>query len=204
MGCMLPSWKNSEIQHNTFPGNSYNFHLCMWEVVGEHKANANNALIFASPFMKVQWHQQHYPSKSKKNESLLILVPYPPCNSPPLQTPLPQGGKHHFDISSRNGWLYCALLFFLCKCPLSELISPIIQFGVVKRSFTQCLWKGHMHRSNIMFQHDLHYQCCACTAAVLKCYGLVVQSPPPQGGGRLDIGGKITSGEVQQDPGETG
>ena len=52
-------------------------------------------------------------------------------------------------------------------------------FGVVKRSFTQCLWKGHTHRSNIMFQCDLHYQCCACTTAVLKCYGVGVQSPPP-------------------------
>ena len=49
---------------------------------------------------------------------------------PPLQSPLPPGGGgggRHFDISSGNGWLYCALLFFLCKCPLSELISPVIQ-----------------------------------------------------------------------------
>ena len=33
-----------------------------------------------------------------------------------------------------------------------------------------------------MFQCDSHYRCCACTAAVLKCYGLVVPPPPPQGG----------------------
>ena len=56
-------------------------------------------------------------------------------------------------------------------------------FGVVKRSFTQRLRKGHAHRSNIMFQCDSHYRCCACTAALLKCYGLVVPSPPSPGGG---------------------
>ena len=37
------------------------------------------------------------------------------------------GAERHFDMSAGNGWLYCALLFFLCKCPLSELISPVIQ-----------------------------------------------------------------------------
>ena len=34
-------------------------------------------------------------------------------------------------------------------------------------------------QTNVMFQCDSYYQCCACTAAVLKCYGLVVQPPPP-------------------------
>ena len=37
------------------------------------------------------------------------------------------GGGRHFDISSGNGWLFCALLFFLCKGALSELSSPAIQ-----------------------------------------------------------------------------
>ena len=71
------------------------------------------------------------------------------------------------------------------NCPLSMSRSSRL-FGVVKGSFTQCLWKGHVHRSGIMFHSDSHHQCCACTAAVLKCYGLVVQSshppPPPRGG----------------------
>ena len=62
-------------------------------------------------------------------------------------------------------------------------------FGVGQRSFTQCLWKGQGHQSNIMFQCDSHYRCCACTAAVLKCYGLVVQSPPPKGGTVTTLGG---------------
>ena len=60
-------------------------------------------------------------------------------------------------------------------------------FGVVKRSFTQCRWKGHAHRSNITFQCDSLDRCCACTAAVFKCCDLVVQSPrppPPRGGDR--------------------
>ena len=56
----------------------------------------------------------------------------PPCNLPlPLQPPPPpQRGERPFKISSGNGWLYCplcALPFFLCKCPLSELITPVIQ-----------------------------------------------------------------------------
>ena len=54
-----------------------------------------------------------------------------------------------------------------------------------------------------MFQCNSHYQCCACTAAVLKCCGLVAHPPPPPrgggnchfvtapplGGNRHDIGG---------------
>ena len=59
---------------------------------------------------------------------------------------------------------------------------------VIKRSFTTCLWKGHAHRSNITFHFSIssfNFRCCACTAAVLKRYGLVVQSPPPfQAGNR--------------------
>ena len=43
-----------------------------------------------------------------------------------------------------------------------------------------------------MFQCDSHYRCCACTAAILKCYGLVVQRLG--GGGRHDTGGEITRG----------
>ena len=58
-----------------------------------------------------------------------------------------------------------------------------------------------------MLQCDSHYRCCACAAAVLKCYGLVVQPPPPGGepslcdlspprgvGDRHDIGAEITKG----------
>ena len=50
---------------------------------------------------------------------------FAPLVLPPLAIPPPPGGGRHFDISSGNGWLYCALLSFLCKCPLSELISVI-------------------------------------------------------------------------------
>ena len=67
-------------------------------------------------------------------------------------------------------------------------------FGVVKRSITQCLWKGHAHRSNIMFQCDSHYRCCACTATIFKCYSLVVRSPPPPRGELSQHWGEITSG----------
>ena len=49
-----------------------------------------------------------------------MVAKYPLLHSPR------GGGGGHFDISSGNGWLYCALLFFLCKCPVSELISPVI------------------------------------------------------------------------------
>ena len=42
------------------------------------------------------------------------------------------------------------------------------------------LWNGPTHRNNIMFQCDSHYQGCACTAAVLKCYCLWVQPPTPR------------------------
>ena len=45
-----------------------------------------------------------------------------------------------------------------------------------------------MHRSNIMFQCDSHYRCCACIAAVVKCYSLVVQSG--RRGGH-DMGGGV-------------
>ena len=85
--------------------------------------------------------------------------------------------------------------------PMPELPTSSSSFGVVKRSFTQCLWKRHTHRRNIMFQCDSHHRCCACTAAVLKCCSWVVQSPPFQGVGgepslrdRHDIGGGITRG----------
>ena len=71
----------------------------------------------------------------------------------------------------------------LLNCPLSMTGSSRL-FGVVKRIFTQCLWKGHLHRNNIMSQCDSHYRCCACTATVLKCYSLAVQSRPPTGGNR--------------------
>ena len=102
-----------------------------------------------------------------------------------------------------------------CLVPLSQQGGPLLAtiighspfgpeswtfnsrlFGVVKRSFTQCPWKAHAHRSNIMFQCDSHYRCCACTAEVLKRYGLVVQSPPPPpiGGNRHDIGGRLQRG----------
>ena len=135
-------------------------------------------------------------------------VPYAPLVNPPPPLP-PRGGGRHFDISSGIGWLYCALLFFLCKCLLSELISPAIgtqiyatgtriwyhlaarvarcwqlsYWGQGCGPYIQCLWKGHTRKSNIVFQCDSHYRGCACTAAVLKCYGLVVQSIPPPGGG---------------------
>ena len=43
-----------------------------------------------------------------------------------------------------------------------------------------------------MFQCDSHYRCCACTAAILKCYGLVVQ---PLGGGTVTtLEGKLPGG----------
>ena len=47
----------------------------------------------------------------------------------PWQSPPPQGGGggRHFHIASGNGWLCCALLYFLCTGPLSELISRVIQ-----------------------------------------------------------------------------
>ena len=46
--------------------------------------------------------------------------------TPPLAIP-PRGGEGHFDMSSGNGGLYCGLLFFLCQCRLSEMISCVIQ-----------------------------------------------------------------------------
>ena len=80
------------------------------------------------------------------------------------------------------------------NCPVSMSRSSKL-FGVAKRCFTQCLWKGHVHRSNIIFQCDSHYRCCACTAAVLKRYGLVVQySPTPRGELPRHGGGGITRG----------
>ena len=47
-----------------------------------------------------------------------------------------------------------------------------------------------------MVQCDSHYQCCACTAADLKCYSLVVQSPRPPWGGNLHYmgGGGLQGG----------
>ena len=84
--------------------------------------------------------------------------------------------------ASKRAGNRAAQLTLSSNSPLSMSRSSRL-FGVVKRSFTQCLWKGHAHRSNIMFQCGSHYPCCACTAAVLKCCGSVMQSPPPPGGG---------------------
>ena len=42
-----------------------------------------------------------------------------------------------------------------------------------------------------MFQCDAHYRCSACTAAVLKGYGLVVQFPPLRGGTVTTLGGRL-------------
>ena len=59
---------------------------------------------------------------------------------------------------------------------------------------------GHPHRSNIMFQCNSQYRCCACTAAVFE---VVVQFPPPSlrdppplpwWGGTVTTVGEITSG----------
>ena len=72
------------------------------------------------------------------------------------------------------------ILSLSLNCPLNMSRRSRL-FGLEKRSFTQCLWKGHAHGSDIMFQCDAHHWRCACTAAVLKCHGLVVQPPPPPG-----------------------
>ena len=97
------------------------------------------------------------------------------------------------------------ILSLYLNCPLSMSRSSRL-FAVVKRSFTQCLWRGHAHRSNVMFQCDSHYRCCACIAAVLKCYGWwcystpqggkrhFVTPPPPWGEPSQYWGGKITRG----------
>ena len=141
----------------------------------------------------------------------MLLYP-PPCNpSPPCNPPPPQGGEHHFDIYSvkskpakpaakgletkLHSLPRLPILSLYLNCTLSMSMSSRL-FGVIKRSFTQCLWKGHAHRSNIMFQCDSHYRCCACTAAVLKCCGLVVQSPPPPpwGGTVTTLGARLQGG----------
>ena len=128
----------------------------------------------------------------QKGPSFFFLPPppQPPLQPPPPPPPPPQGGgtslRHFFwkrlvvlclpkgletELHSLSRF---PILSLYLNCPLSMSRSSRL-FGVGKRSFTQCLWKGHVHRSNIMFQCDSHYRCCACTATVLKCYSLVVQ-----------------------------
>ena len=73
-------------------------------------------------------------------------------------------------------------------------------FGTTLAARVACCWRLLLvpHpldlSSCFMFQCNPHCWCCACTAAVLKCYGLVVQSPPPVGGNRHDIGGRLQRG----------
>ena len=38
-----------------------------------------------------------------------------------------EGTVMHSRLLDKRGGGYCALPFFLCKCPLSELITPVIQ-----------------------------------------------------------------------------
>ena len=75
------------------------------------------------------------------------------------------------------------------KCPLNMSKSSRL-FGLARKSFIQCPCNGHTHGNNTacetgthkmtsMSQLDGCYQCCACSVAVVKWYGFVVQPPPP-------------------------
>ena len=124
-----------------------------------------------------------------------LVNPPPPCNPPP-----PQRGERHFDISCGNRWLYCplrALLFFLYKCPLSELFSPVIQtqmhatgtqalvLGTALAARVACCWQLSL------VPHPLDLSSCAFDTRVLGtrlwtmhscCFEvlrLVVHPPPP-------------------------
>ena len=109
--------------------------------------------------------------------TLTFLLETVGCTVPPKRT----GNRPAWPASSSN------------PQPIPEL--PIEHVQEFKGGFTQCPWKGHAHRSNIMFQCDSHHRCCACTAAVLKCYGLVVQSQPGGGGGGVTtLGGGALQG----------
>ena len=72
----------------------------------------------------------------------LPRAPSPACPAQLVQSPAGEWGTVTWQTSPRGSWGtvfpgvgnnmaggggYCALLFFLCKCPLSELISPAIQ-----------------------------------------------------------------------------
>ena len=95
----------------------------------------------------------------------------------PLGEGWTRGGRGNCALRQGSG-----VLSLYQNCPLSMSRSSRL-FGVVERSFTQCPWKGPAHRSNNMFQCDSHYRCCACAAAVLKCWlhyiSYRIKVPPP-------------------------
>ena len=66
-----------------------------------------------------------------------------------------------------------------CTCVL--VVVCIVRKLPLCPSYSRC-----RDRINLALWRSLYkgggYRCCACTATVLKCYGLVAQSPP-QGGG---------------------
>ena len=61
---------------------------------------------------------------------------------------------------------HLSILSLSLNCSLN-MSRPSKLFRLVKRSFIQCLWKGHMHNGNIMFQWDCNHQRFACNAAVI-------------------------------------